>query len=135
MNIKKVIMGEPMPDENDPKYKERAEKDRKAGEQFAHSIGLDKVAACIQRFASNHSKLFLGIVFSFVVFSVALNLYRMTTAVTVHGEKSSAVERQEKEIKMKRHHLTPFKKLEPVNESKTERKLLEINEYGANRQD
>lgn len=135
MNVKKVIMGEPMPDENDPKYKERAERDRKAGEQFAHSVGLDKVAACIQRFASNHSKLFLGIVFSFVVFSVSLNLYRMTTAVSVHGKNSSAVKRQEKEITMKRHHLTPYKQYEPDENDHSEQKQLENKEYGAYRQD
>ena len=38
MGIKKIILGEPMPDENDPKYKERAQRDRKAGEQFAHAV-------------------------------------------------------------------------------------------------
>ena len=34
MGLKKIIMGEPMPDKNDPKYKERYEREVEAGKQF-----------------------------------------------------------------------------------------------------
>lgn len=104
MDLKKVIIGESMPDENDPKYKERAERDRQAGENFAKAVGLDKAAAFVQRFASKHTKLFLVLVFGFVLFTIGLNLYRMSQAVHYRSHPSSAVERQEGELKFNRHH-------------------------------
>ena len=128
MGIKKIIVGEPMPDENDTKYKERAERDRKAGGQFAHAIGLDRLAACIQRFATNRTKLFLFIVFSFVLFSIGLNLYRMSKAVTYRPQPSSAIQRQEHELKFKRHHA-------PKSVNQQSRKQLELEEYEAYRED
>lgn len=35
MNIKRMIFGEKMPDKDDPKYKERYEREVKAGRKFA----------------------------------------------------------------------------------------------------
>ena len=81
MKFKKILFGEEVPDKDDPKYKERYEKDVAAGKTFAQTLKLDKGAACVQRFASRHTKLFLALVFSFVLFSVGLSLYRMTQAV------------------------------------------------------
>lgn len=103
MGLKKIILGEKMPDKDDPQYKEKYEKGVEAGKSFAQALRLDKGAACIQRFATKHSKLFLALVFAFVLFSVGLNLYRMSTAVRQRPVRTSAVERQEKELKMKRH--------------------------------
>ena len=40
-------------------------------------------------------KLFLCIIFGFVLFSIGLNLYRMSNAVSYRSNPSSAVERQE----------------------------------------
>lgn len=142
MGIKKIILGEPMPDENDPKYKERAQRDRKAGEQFAHAVGLDRMAAFIQRFATNHNKIFLGIIFGFVLFSVGLNLYRMSRAVTYRPQPSSAVERQEQNLKFKRHHAPNSRNdspLSPTQQNHTENKgiensnQLQLEEYEAYR--
>ena len=104
MGFKKILFGEKVPDKDDPKYKERYEKDVAAGQNFAKALHLDKGAACVQRFASKHTKLFLAIIFSFVLFSVGLSLYRMTQAVTYRPQPSSAVERQEQELHFKRHH-------------------------------
>lgn len=103
MGLKKIILGEKMPDKDDPQYKEKYEKGVEAGKSFAQALRLDKGAACIQRLATKHSKLFLALVFAFVLFSVGLNLYRMSTAVRQRPVRTSAVERQEKELKMKRH--------------------------------
>lgn len=103
MGLKKIILGEKMPDKDDPQYKEKYEKGVEAGKSFAQALRLDKGATCIQRFATKHSKLFLALVFAFVLFSVGLNLYRMSTAVRQRPTRTSAVERQEKELKMKRH--------------------------------
>ena len=75
MNIKKVIMGEKVPDKDDPNYKERHEKGVEAGKSFARKMRLDKAAAKVQHFASTYPKLFLCLIFGFVLFSVGLNLY------------------------------------------------------------
>ena len=104
MGFKKILFGEKVPDRDDPKYKERYEKDVAAGKSFAHALHLDRATACVQRFASRHTKLFLTLVFSFVLFSVGLSLYRMKQAVTYRPRPSSAVERQEKELHFNRHH-------------------------------
>lgn len=44
-NWKKFIMGEKMPDKDDPQYKDKYEKDVDAGRRFAKWSKLDKVAA------------------------------------------------------------------------------------------
>lgn len=106
MGFKKMILGEPVPDKDDPKYREKHEKSVKAGISFAKAVRLDKAAAFVQRFAMSHKYLFLTLVFSFVLFSVGLNLWRMSNAVTHRGETSSAVKRQENELHLQRHHQT-----------------------------
>ena len=48
MNIKgfrRMLLGEKMPDRNDPKYKERYERDVEAGRKFAKATRIDKAAA------------------------------------------------------------------------------------------
>lgn len=104
MNVKKVILGEKVPDKDDPNYKKRHEKGVEAGKSFARTMRLDKAAAKVQHFASTYPKLFLCLIFGFVLFSVGLNLYRMSTAVSYRSNPSSAVERQEKELHFNRHH-------------------------------
>lgn len=98
MGFKKLIVGESMPDKNDPKYKERYEKDIEAGKKFAKAIKLDKGASAIQNFANSNRNLFLIIVFIFVLVSVGLNIYRMSKAYSTFHGKSVAIERQEKAL-------------------------------------
>ena len=73
-----MLLGEKMPDKDDPKYKERYERDVKAGRKFAQAMRIDKAAAKVQRFADRHRTLFLVIVFTFVACSLGLNIYRIT---------------------------------------------------------
>ena len=49
MGFKKILFGEKVPDKDDPKYKERYERDVAAGKSFAQTLHLDKGAACVQR--------------------------------------------------------------------------------------
>ena len=67
MGWKKLIFGEKLPDKNDPKYKERYEKEVEAGRKTCRFLRLDKAAAAIQRFANRRPKLFLGLIFSVVI--------------------------------------------------------------------
>ena len=40
MGFKRLFFGEPMPDKNDPRYRERYERDVEAGRKFADATGL-----------------------------------------------------------------------------------------------
>lgn len=134
MGFKRILFVEKVPDKDDPKYKERYEKDVAAGKNFAHALHLDKAAACVQRFASKHTKLFLAIIFSFVLFSIGLSLYRMKQAVTYKPRTSSAVERQEKELHFRRHH-SPRQSDAVPRVEKSNNNPYHIEEYEANGKD
>ena len=70
MNVKgfrRMLLGEKMPDKNDPQYRERYERDVDAGRKFAKAVGIDKAAAKVQLFANNHKNLFLIIIFKYVI--------------------------------------------------------------------
>ena len=128
MNIKKVILGEKVPDKDDPNYKKQHEQSVEAGKSFAQAMRLDKAAAKVQHFASHYPKVFLCLIFGFVLFSVGLNLYRMSTAVSYRNHPSSAVERQEKELHFNRHQTHGKKDNKGNNTPQTE-------EYEHHRQD
>ena len=139
MGFKKMLIGEPVPDKDDPRYKEKHEKTVEAGMSFAKALKLDKAAACVQRFATNHTKIFLALVFGFVLFSVSLNLWRMSNAVTYKHETSSAIERQEKELHLKRHHQAEnemrekyHKMYEKANKNDNPKTIDEYEAFGQN---
>ena len=85
MSWKKMIMGEKMPDKDDPKYRDRYEKEVDAGRRFAKATKIDKAAAAVQRFANAHKKTFLAIVFGFIIMSFAGNLIRMGKVYNAHS--------------------------------------------------
>ena len=89
---KKFIMGDKMPDKDDPQYKEQYERDVDAGRRFARWSKLDKFAAKVQDFANKHTKAFLIIVFGFIIFSFGMNIYRMGRVWNQTGKPRSAVE-------------------------------------------
>lgn len=95
MNIKRMIFGEKMPDKDDPKYKERYEREVKAGRKFAETLHIDKFAASIQRFADRHRTAFLVIVFGFVVGSLAWNIYRLAVVYNHKPNQRTATEMQD----------------------------------------
>ena len=130
MEIKKIIFGEKMPDKDDPEYKEKHEKCVNAGKSFARTLRLDKAAAKVQRFASTYPKMFLCLIFGFVLFSIGLNLYRMSNAVSYHSNASSAVKRQEKQMHFIRHH-APAK----TDNKETDKPTNETEAYEDYRQD
>jgi hypothetical protein len=98
MGWKKLIFGEKMPDKDDPKNKEQREKENKAGRNVAKALRLDKVAAKTQHFALIHPKLFLLIVFGFVIGCLGYNIYGMFRAYHYQQETSTAVERQQERL-------------------------------------
>ncbi len=105
MSWKKMILGEKMPDKDDPKYHDRYEKEVDAGRKFAKATKIDRAAARVQAFANGHKKLFLWLVFGFVSLCFALNIYRMCKVYSSQHEQRTATEIQE-ELVQKRHKRT-----------------------------
>ena len=105
MELKKFIFGEPIPDKNDPKYKERYEREVAAGRKFAEKTGLVKVGAWIQERGNAHKKLFLVIVFGIAIISLLFNICSMvviykSTTLDNHG---TAVEQVDKALQNRLH--------------------------------
>lgn len=117
MGWKKLIMGEKMPDKNDPRYKERYEKEVSAGRKVARFLRIDKAAAATQRFADRWPKLFLGIVFGIVIFCFVLNVYRLSQVATKANDYQTAVEKQESIYKERRQSQPQIK---PINNNANE---------------
>ncbi len=117
MGWKKMILGEKMPDKNDPRYKERYEKEVSAGRKVARFLKIDKAAAATQRFADRWPKLFLGIVFGIVIFCFVLNVYRLSQVATKANDYQTAVEKQESIYKERRQSQPQIK---PINNNANE---------------
>ena len=84
-------MGEKMPDNNDPQYREQYEREVRAGQKFAEKTKLNILFLKIQEWANDHRKAFLGIVFGLVISLFAWNV--------IH----TAVERVEKALQEQRN--------------------------------
>ena len=54
MSIKKMFVGEKMPDKNDPKYRERYEREVNYGRRFADKTGISWMARKLQQIADSH---------------------------------------------------------------------------------
>lgn len=105
--FKRVLTGEEMPDKNDPKYRERYEREKHYGEVFAEKTGLNWLATKIQLWANNNRKLFLLITFGFVIFMFLLNILSLVrTYKRSKGTHTTAVERVDKALK--EHHRSPY---------------------------
>lgn len=117
MGWKKLIMGEKMPDKNDPRYKVRYEKEVSAGRKVARFLKIDKAAAATQRFADRWPKLFLGIVFGIVIFCFVLNVYRLSQVATKANDYQTAVEKQERIYK---EHRQSKPQIKPINNNANE---------------
>lgn len=117
MGWKKLIMGEKMPDKNDPRYKERYEREVSAGRKVARFLKIDKAAAATQRFADRWPRLFLGIVFGIVIFCFVLNVYRLSQVATKANDYQTAVEKQESIYKERRQSQPQIK---PINNNANE---------------
>jgi hypothetical protein len=118
-NLKKMILGEKMPDKDDPKYREKYEKDVEAGRRFARATKIDSLAGHIQKFAAKHGKLFLAIVFGFVIACFALNIYHLARAYKHKKKPDSATQMQEERLKermLENDRTITLKEYEPTEE-------------------
>ena len=121
-NLRKMIVGEKMPDKNDPRYREKYEKDVEAGRKFARKTGLDRLVGYVQRFADRHSGLFLGIVLAIVIGCFVVNAYHFTKAWRLRKEhiESTAL---------------PGERIEEMVEEAYSKELIRDNGYGTDTED
>lgn len=92
--IRDLVLGEPMPDKNDTRYRERYEREKAAGERFASKIGIGKLAATLQLYGQSNKKMFLAIVFGLVITLFMYNMARLYRSynATLHTGSTTAVE-------------------------------------------
>lgn len=100
--IKRMIKGDAMPDQDDPRYQKKAERAQKAGMHFAELIRLDKLAYRIQEYANNNRRIFLSVFFSLIGIMLFFNIASTVSVLMSHNEKKSAIEAQHKMMKI--HH-------------------------------
>ena len=97
-----MLVGEKMPDKDDPKYRQRYEEEVKAGRRFARTLKLDVLAVKVQQFANNHKRLILALVFGFILLCFGFNIYRMVMVYNHQQSTQSATERQEQLMRQRR---------------------------------
>lgn len=90
-----------MPDNDDPQYKERYERDVDAGRKFAKATRIDRAAAKVQGFANAHRTLFLVLVFGFVIGTFAWNIYRLTVVYRHQPAGRTATEIQDSVLRQR----------------------------------
>ena len=104
--FKRVLVGEKMPDKNDPGYKERYERDVEAGRKFAKAVGLTWLGRHYVRLAEANKKAFFAIVLGLMMFFFIGNLYRFSSAVGKSSSTSYSVHMQDSVFKhrISNHH-------------------------------
>lgn len=104
MSWKKIIVGEPMPDKNDPQYKERYERELEAGRRFADASGISWCARFIQDWGQRHKVTFLILVFGLVIILFVLNVVRLVGDYQSSGSvKAVAIERVDSAMQHRLH--------------------------------
>lgn len=119
MGWKKLILGEKMPDKNDPKYRQRYEREVNAGRRVARWLKIDKGAAATQRAADRWPRTFLCTVFGIVISCFALNAYRLIQVSTRANAYQTAVEQQERKLKQSRHRTPTDNQTKPTDNEST----------------
>lgn len=114
--FRRMLLGEKMPDRNDPQYKERYEREVSAGRKFAKAARIDKAAAKVQSFANLHRTLFLVVVLGFIAASFAWNIYRMS--VVFHRPALRTATEMQDSVLHSRHAAPVKHKVQPVNKEK-----------------
>lgn len=103
--IRRMIKGEPMPDVNDPKNRERRECEINAGRKFALKTGIARLAACVQRFAENHRVLFMTLAFGIVIGCFTFNVVMLVR--TSRRGTASGIAVQDSLIRQKKNINNP----------------------------
>ena len=93
MGFKKILFGEKVPDKDDPKYRERYEREVAAGRRFADAVGISWLARKIHTAACHNKTLFLVVAFGIVLACFTFNVVTMVKVFNRSNSKgSNAVE-------------------------------------------
>ena len=103
--FKRILVGEPMPDKDDPKNKERYEREVNAGKSFAKFTKIDKLAGHVQAFAIKNQKAFLALTFGTIILCFILNVCRMAVYYSHRQTPRTATEMQDSLLKARHHHI------------------------------
>ncbi len=95
--FRRLLVGEAMPDKEDPKYKDRYLREVAAGTRFAEATGLAWLLRHYTSWAERHKELFFVIILSLMFLFAIGNVYRLCTYSPSSREVSagSAVARQD----------------------------------------
>ena len=100
-----MFTGEPMPDKNDPRYKERYEREVEAGRKFAERSGCTWLMMKIQMWANNHRIAFLAISFGLVISLFVLNIIGLVQNYSYSkNQKGSSIEQVDSAMNYQRTH-------------------------------
>ena len=99
MSLKRMVLGEQMPSKDDPKYKERYEKEKRAGMKFAEKSGINFLAARLQMMANKHRIGFLATVFTIVIGCFTIKSYKQR-----RHERITAVEKVDSALHKPQHN-------------------------------
>ena len=111
-NLRKMILGEKMPDKEDPRYREKYEKDVEAGRKFARATGIDRLAGHVQKFAGEHRGLFLGVVMAIVLGCFVLNAVHFARAYRLRQEHRKEAKAPVREMDGNEHTVIPIQEKE-----------------------
>lgn len=100
-----MIKGEEMPDKNDPKYRERYEREVEAGRKFAEKSGINWLVVKVTTWAMKHKVAFLAIVFGVVLSCLAMNIIGMIRHMKAENNRrqTTAVELVDKALQDSKH--------------------------------
>ncbi|MBP5338763.1 MAG: hypothetical protein J6Z14_05585 [Prevotella sp.] len=99
MGFRRIILGEPMPDKNDPKYRERYEREVAAGRKFADAVGISWLARVTHTVACRNKMLFLVVVFGIVLACFTYNVITMVKVYNKSNKGSNAVEQVDRAMR------------------------------------
>ena len=102
MGFRRIIFGEPMPDKNDPKYRERYEREVAAGRKFADAVGISWLARVTHTVACRNKVLFLVVVFGIVLACFTYNVITMVKVFNQSNSSSNAVEQVDRAMQQHR---------------------------------
>ncbi len=103
MGFKKFFLGELMPDKNDPRYRERYEREVAAGRRFADAVGISWLARKVHTVASRNKVLFLVVVFGVVLACFTFNVVTMVKVFNrSNSSGSNAVEQVDRAMQQQR---------------------------------
>lgn len=103
MGWSKLFKGEPVPDKDDPRYRERYEAFHAAGGRFARMTGLTWLGRRIVLFANAHRVLFLVLVFGFTISVFLLQTVRFVRAFSGSGRYVPVTERVDSALQDRFH--------------------------------